>query len=198
MKTGDINHAYKKQAVLDMKNGDYYAFKHIYTSYGRRVFTMAYSYLKSREDTEELVQEVFLKLWRYRNNIDADRPLEAYLFRIAKNEIFSFIRKRKPPFSSLEVLQIDPQDGSQPDMIYSANSNREVVTKIIEELSEKTRQVFLLRRVEDLSCSEIAEKMAISVKTVENHMTRAQNFLRTRLREEEILLWIIICLSAGQ
>ena len=188
---------YEKQVVVDLKKGNYHAFKQIYTSYSRRVFTMSYAYFKSREDAEDLVQEVFIKLWRYRKNIDLNRPLEHYLFRIAKNEIISFIRKQKNKEASLEGLIIDPQETMQPDMVYTAKSAREAVKRIIEELSEKTRQVFLLRRVENLSNSEIAAKMGVSVKTVENHMTRAQNFLRSRLREEEILLWIMMYLSAN-
>jgi RNA polymerase sigma-70 factor (ECF subfamily) len=177
----------ERQVIIDLKKGDDYALKHLYTLYSRRIFTMGYGYFKSKEDTEELVQEVFIKLWKYRNNIDPDRPLEAYLFRIAKNEIISFIRKRKINVIHLEDLQIEPQGGWQPDMIYSYKSAGEVVKKIIQELSERTCQVFLLRRVDNLSNSEIAKKMSVSVKTVENHIPRAQNFLKSRLRDEEIL-----------
>lgn len=185
----------ERQVIIDLQKDSYSAFKQIYLAYSRKVYTLVYSYFKSKEDSEELVQEIFLKIWRYRGNLDPDRPFENYLFRLAKNEIISFIRKRKTKTVSLDGVTFELSGGLEPDMVYSFKSSKEVVRNIVEELSEKTRQVFLLRRVENLSNSEIARKLGISIKTVENHMTRAQNFLRKRLKEEEILVWILMYIS---
>ena len=185
----------EKQVILDLQKDSYSAFKQLYLAYSRRVYTLVYSYFKSKEDSEELVQEIFLKIWRYRGNLDPDRPFENYLFRLAKNEIISFIRKQKTKTVSLDGVTYEPSGGLEPDMVYSFKTSKETVRNIIGELSEKTRQVFLLRRVDNLSNSEIAQKLGISIKTVENHMTRAQNFIRVRLKEEEILVWILMYMS---
>ncbi|MBB3697803.1 RNA polymerase sigma-70 factor [Flammeovirga yaeyamensis] len=181
-----------KTILQDFKDGKAYALKSLFDQYGKRVYGMVYGYFKSKEESEETVQDVFLKLWRYKDNINVEQGVEAYLFRITKNEILNRIRKQK-----LVTVDIDGTGGEvvslteTPEDIIDFKMKMEVVAEIIKELPDKAKAVFMKKRMECKTNKEIAEEMGISVKTVENHMTRASSLIKKRLSEEQIIVFMI-------
>ena len=145
------------------------------------------------DDAKEIVQDVFINLWNKRETISSEKSVKSYLFTSVKNRCFNFIRDNKKFRSN--VLDIDIAD-YEVTFENDSFSEPELQTKInnaINKLPEKCRQVFKLSRIEELKYKEIADKLSISVKTVEAQMSKALKVLRKELKEyiTVILLFLI-------
>ncbi len=159
------------------------AFDAIYEQYSKRLYVFVFRYLKQEADTEEIVQEVFLKLWESRNKIDLCASFDSFLFTIAYNNTISLLRKKVNEKKYLEHLvnrqQINNADALI-DEIHFREINRQVKL-LIEELTPRQKEIFKLSREEGLTHAEIAEKLHISVNTVKNHLVAALAFLKSNI-----------------
>ncbi len=140
-----------------------------------------YRIIPEPETAEDLAQEVFLELWRRRESLHISTSLAAYLRRAAVNKALNHLRDRKASWSDDAELPAlpDTQPNSQSQL--ETTELQHLVDQYIEQLPEKCRLVFILSRFESLSHAEIAEQLNISVKTVENQITKALRFLRQAL-----------------
>lgn len=140
-----------------------------------------YRIIPEPETAEDLAQEVFLELWRRRESLQISTSPAAYLRRAAVNKALNYLRDRKITWGDDAELPSlpDTQPGTQSQL--EAAELQRLLDQYIEELPEKCRLVFILSRFESLSHAEIAEQLHISVKTVENQMTKALRFLRQAL-----------------
>ncbi len=140
-----------------------------------------YRIVPEPETAEDLAQEVFLELWRRRESLQISTSPVAYLRRAAVNKALNYLRDHKIARADDTELPLlpDAQPGMQSQL--EAVELQRLVDQYIEELPEKCRLVFILSRFESLSHAEIAEQLQISVKTVENQMTKALRFLRQAL-----------------
>jgi len=160
----------------------------------RNFFTplMAFSrrILGDEDDAREVVHQVFINLWEKRSELDFSTSLKSYLFTSVNNRSLNMIRDRKK-FSSEEV----PERAGEWDVSaqIEAIELEEKIRAAIETLPERCREVFELNRFEGLKYSEIASQLDISVKTVENQMTKALRILREQLGKYlSILLWLLL------
>lgn len=181
-----------------LKKGDMAAFDTIYEKYSKRLYAFVFRYLKQEEDTEEIVQEVFLKLWECRKNIDLHASFDSYLFTIAYNTTITLLRKKVNEKKYQEYL-INRQLINDADEIINEIHFREVniqVKSLLDELTPRQKEVFLLSREEGLTHAEIAEKLHISANTVKNHIVTALSFLKSRIPDGSfsILLFIYLFL----
>ena len=179
MKTKYISEA---EWILALKVGDLQAFNDLFDCYGKRLYYFSIRYLKLEENAEEIVQEVFMKIWNNRLELSAQKSLEAYLFTIARNGILNTIRKSKSEQAYLNYAKINPGKNVLLDEELNFNELEKAYHQVIEQLSPRRKEIFLLSREQSLSNAEIAEKMNISVKTVENQMTSAISEIRKNLR----------------
>lgn len=168
--------------VFALKDGNLWAFNELFDRYGKRLHRFAVAYLKSTENAEEIVQEVFLKIWNNREEISPDKSFESYLFTIAKNGILNTIRKSKSEQAYLNFAKLNPGKNVLLDEELDFNELERAYKNAVDQLSPRRKEIFLLSRVHSLSNAEIAEKMNISVKTVENQMTSALAEVRKNLR----------------
>lgn len=156
-----------------------YAFQLLFDRHRNRIYQTAIRYLKSPVLAQEVVQDVFLKLWFERRNIRQDLPLEAWLFTIAKNNLLNRLKKLATEWKALKDLKflgiqsVNNTEDTLQDIQY-----KELLQKAIKTLPEQQRTVFLLARTEHLTYIQIAEKMAISPLTVKTHMSRALNSIK--------------------
>lgn len=173
-------------ALLNLlKNGDHRAFEQLFERYAQKVFVFSLTYLKDEDEAQEVVQEVFLKIWLNRTNLKTDTSFQSYLFTIAFNLIRkSFNRKARNDQYMLEA--IDTLDAGQDVVDYETNYGliTEKLEQFIGKMPEKRKKIFILRKKQGRSVREIAEEMGISVKTVENQITEAMKYLKTRFEEE--------------
>jgi RNA polymerase sigma-70 factor (ECF subfamily) len=171
------------ELVKLLKNGDMRAFDAIYEKYSRKLYGFVLRYLKQETDAEEIVQEVFFKIWKSRSRIDIYSSFESFLFTIAYNSTISLLRKRANEKNYLEYLkqrqQIDQASNQIDEIQY--NELNEQVESLLNELTPRQKEIFRLSRYEGLSHEEIANKLNISVNTVKNHLVAALSFLKSNL-----------------
>ena len=179
MKTNYIS---ETEWILALKEGDLVAFNHLFDRYGKRLYHFSIGYLKSAENAEEIVQEVFMRIWENRLELSAQKSIDAYLFTIARNGILNTIRKSKSEQAYLKYTKINSGKSVLLDEELNFNELEEAYNQVIEQLSPRRKEIFLLSKAQSFSNVEIAKKMNISVKTVENQMTSAISEIRKNLR----------------
>jgi len=168
-----------------MKAGNSYAFEKLYFRYCKKLYNFVFSICKNREDTEELVQLVFMKVWEKRAEIDTELSFSGYIFRIAKNSLLNKIKKRINERVYLDYLLSRPEDlsNSVEKNINFLELNLEI-ERLINNIPEKRREIFLLSRMEGLTYREIAAKLSISVNTVNTQISKSLEELRDRLPDK--------------
>jgi RNA polymerase sigma-70 factor (ECF subfamily) len=172
-----------KEMIRGLMSDDKSAIDLIYKIYHQRIYSFAFSYLKMTEDAMDIVHEVFMKLWEHRAQIEADGNIESLIFTIARNTILSTFRKKaseRKYLDHLTALSITEDSGTEELLDYQFM--KEQVDELIDQLPPKRRTIFMISRNEGLANKEIAEKLNISEKTVEDHMTKALAFLRSRMK----------------
>ena len=181
-----------------LKEGDEKAFTAIYIRYNKMLYVLAYKYLKDSFRAEDIVQQVFLKLWEARSLFAGAINLRNYLYTSAKNLILNEIRDN---FSDMEknyaVIQNRPEFE---DKLQSGLEEKDLFQhfyKILAELPEQKRKVCLLKIRDNLSNQEVADKLHISVPTVKSHYSQAIKLLRDKMgRLLGILLLVCKWLSS--
>lgn len=144
----------------------------------------AQKYVKDFEAAKEIVQDSFLSLWEKRETIDMDRPVKSYLTMVIHNKCTNYLRDNRkfdPYILNIEnLLDVPEYEGS--DSLVE-NELKAKIDSAILELPDKCREVFTMNRYENLKYQEIADKLQISVKTVETQMSKALQHMRIRLAE---------------
>lgn len=177
-------HNYISEAdwIFALKEGNLKAFSELFDRYGKRLYHFSMGYLKSVEDAEEIVQDVFLKIWNIREELLVDKSFDSYLITIAKNAILNTIRKSKSEQAYLNYAKLHPDKNVLLDDELNFNELEKAYNESVDLLSPRRKEVFLLSKEQFLSNAEIAIKMNISVKTVESQMTTAFSEIRKNLR----------------
>lgn len=176
------------ELVEKLRQGDLDAFDEVFKKYGDRLFGFAMSYLKSKEETEGLVQNVFLKIWENKKNLKKESSLKSYLFTIAYHEMCQIFRKKQMHEKFLSDRGATNYSGVNLDEQIEYKATLEQVEKLIEKLPEKQRVIFEKSRKEGKSTKEIAEEMNLAPGTVDNQISAALKFLRKHVSESNFAL----------
>ncbi|MBE9583157.1 RNA polymerase sigma-70 factor [Mucilaginibacter sp. JRF] len=166
-----------------LKQHNVHAFNELYLRYSKDMYAMAYKRLRSKEDVQDILQEVFVSLWHNAASIDEELPLGPYLFRALKNKIVDFFYKNKDR-DIIPVILCDDKLEAKFNTDNERFLNKELETLLnneIERLPEKMREVFILSRREYLSNDKIAERLSISSQTVKNQISLALKKLKLAL-----------------
>ncbi|MEH3114306.1 RNA polymerase sigma factor [Pedobacter terrae] len=170
------------QLIFHMQHGDQGAFTEIYRRFWDKVFAVAYHRLANQAEAEEVVQEVFLSLWKRRSNLQIQYSLRTYLSAATKYQV---INKQSRGYSFAEkgnsLDDIAEQGIDTTELWFSERELRQELDKHINELPLKCRLIFKMSREEYMSNAAIAEELDVSEKTVEAHITRALKILRGKL-----------------
>ena len=177
-----------QQLVVSLKKGDPFAYDRLVTKYSKKLYFFAKGYLNSNEDAEGLVQEVFLKIWEKRKELKEDLSFNSFLFTVTFNAIRQYFRKKSREKKHLDTY-FENFEESQNETVLDIEYNNllELANKAIDKLPEKRKRIFMLSRHEGLSNAEIASRLQISIKTVENQMTQALKFMREHLGQDTLL-----------
>jgi len=167
------------------------AFEAIYRKHWSQLMISAYNVLEDREVCRDILQDVFTDLWVRRRTTFID-SLPSYLKVAVRNKVFKQLRKGYLSRKHLDSLEKISFSNATEDLV-NFNQMKESYEKSLAELPEKCKEIFLLRRVEQLSVKEIAEKLFISPKTVENQITKAQKLLRSKM-DGVLLVFIMMYL----
>lgn len=180
-----------EQLITLMQENDLGAFERIYNKYWSKLYLSAYNILRDRQVAEDITQEVLVSLWMKRANLQLS-SLNGYLQTSVRYQVFNIIRSgkvRADLFNKLEELFAN--NGGE-EMLSEKDINR-LLEQGIAELPEKCRRIFVMSRREHLTTKEIAERLGIAPKTVENQLTVALNRLRKTLGDFVCLAAIILC-----
>ncbi|MEM1138138.1 MAG: RNA polymerase sigma-70 factor, partial [Bacteroidota bacterium] len=158
-----------KDLIVRIKENSTEAFDILFMRYFQKLYHFAYKFLKSHEEAEEIVQEVFIQLWEKRLQLNPEYSFNSYIFTVAKNKVLNVIRKKVSEKKYLESITTKGvlHDFSTENDIHFKELN-EISKEAINALSPKRKMIFQLSREKDMTYEEIAQQLGISKKTVEN------------------------------
>lgn len=170
------------ELVERIRSSDHIAFETLFNKYHSKLCVFSNSYVKSLDIARDVVQEVFIKIWNNREDFYINQSLKAYLYMAVRNQSLNFLQQRKQKQRLKEMLKRrqDLNDEIRQDKFHTEELT-ERVWKLVEQLPERRRTIFILYRKHGLSYVEIAEVMDIARKTVENQLGKSLNFLRENL-----------------
>jgi len=177
-----LRHQYTDEELINLLLQDSErAIELIFEQYYAYICKAVYKMLSDRSVTEDLAQEVFLELWRKRQQLNISTSLKAYLRRAAVNRSLNYIRDQRIKFT--DEAQAPPLESNVAGALQrlQAEELQERIDQAIDALPDRCRIVFVLSRFEDMSYNEIAAQLDISSKTVENQISKALRLLRLAL-----------------
>ena len=173
--------------VERLQKGDVEAFDLIYDKYSGKLYAFGLKYCRSTAEAEELVQSVFLKLWENYKNLKKESSFKSYLFTISYNEICKLFRKRNYQQKFInDTLYENSQSFTEIEDGIDYQSVLDRVQQIVDKLPERQKTIFLKSRQEGKSSKEIAKEVGLSPGTVDNYISEALKFIRSRLNNESL------------
>lgn len=171
-------------AILNsLKLGDNKAFEMVFRKYNKRIYSFVVSTLFDKDIAEDITQSVFLSIWEHREKIDTSKNFQAYVFTIAKNMVYRHTENmlRNYRFEEYVRMYVNHNDTSQEERIDASLLEQEIM-RMIEQLPEARKRIFIMSFKEELTNKEIAEQLSISPKTVDTQIRRSLDFIRKNLK----------------
>ncbi|MBN8824555.1 MULTISPECIES: RNA polymerase sigma-70 factor [unclassified Spirosoma] len=169
--------------LVYLRTGDELAFRAIYQRYWKKLYSIALRKVESVEIVEEIVQDIFLKLWERRDNLRVEH-LEAYLFTAVRYAIINHIKATIIHEKYADyIVDLSSEAVNTTDEQLKLNELMSVVERQLNDLPDKTQQIFRLNRLEHHSIKEISSRLKVPERTVEYHLSQAIKTLRVYLRD---------------
>lgn len=181
----------EKELVRKLKEGDSFAFEVLFYKYRNKIKGFAKKMVPAQIDPEEIVQEVFVKVWLKKEAINPEKDFQSYLFSIAKHLVLDHLKSavnRKLYYVS-EHFHQDLLVDEGVDTSISENAEEKLM-RLIDQIPERRRAIFCLSRFEGLSYKQIAERLNISENTVDSQIRNALAFLRKEFRKMVVLAFL--------
>lgn len=191
-----IDEHINEKLIARFRDGDMDAFRNIYNSFCEPLYRFAFSYLKDSFEAEEIVQDVFLKVWEKRDEVDEHKSFKSYLYRITVNKIFNELKHRvvKQKYEQ-HALKIEQAPGETPESSIQFQELNTKIEQLLLKLPEQQRNIFIMSRWKGLTNAEIAENLRLSIRTVENQIYRAAKFIKLHLNDDYPLVILLIVFS---
>jgi len=172
-----------RQLVSRLKVGDKKAFEEIFRKYREKIYYFAIRYYNSAEDAENVVQDVFIKLWDEREGLREELSLNNYIYTIAKNHLFNIQRKKinEKAYHSYIVDHLVQVSNLENELIYA--DLKAGIDKVIDELPAQRKKVFIMSNFDGISNKELASLLNLSVRTIEVHKSLALQTIRKALKK---------------
>jgi len=174
----------ESEIIGRIRNGDKGQFELLFRSSYVSLVRYAKTLIKDHDTAEEIVQDLFFRLWQDREKLNIESSLNGYLFRSVHNKCLHYIEHKKVVDRHAGEMSLSRQeDQESPSDILLYKELQAKIAAILERLPERCGQIFYMSRFEGLKYAEIAEKLSVSVKTVESNMGRALKEFRKELTE---------------
>lgn len=176
------------ELLIRVKKSDGDAFRQLFDLYAPRVFSFVNQYVRTKAEGEDLTQTVFLRIWEKRAQLNVDRNPEALIFTIARNLLIDHFRQTARRIQEMPLIadNLEVNSSMRADDQVMFHQITRIYRQALEALPPRRRDIFTLSRHEGMSNREIAQKMGLSIKTVENQMTAALAFIRDFLSREDV------------
>lgn len=173
-----------RELLLRLQNGDVIAFDIIYTHYADIIALRLHKLIKLPDIVEEIHQDVFIRLWNHRNNIEPNTVLRAYLCTIARNLAIDFYRKaaRDKELES-QLLDYVTLSYNPIDTLLNYKETKEIIESVISKLPPRRQQVFRMIKMEGKSYIEASQYFGVSMSTIKDHMEKSVEFLKHQLKQ---------------
>jgi RNA polymerase sigma-70 factor (ECF subfamily) len=181
----------ESELLLDVSKGDIKAFRRLYEHWEPNLSSFIYQITKSKELTLEIVQDVFLKIWMTREQLQEVKNFKAYLYAVSKNQAINALKKS---IAELEKLKLYAQNPP----LYSEETDDfkeyrfSLIDEAIDRLPNRQKEVFLLHRYEKLTYREIANRLGIGKESVKSHLSLSIKAIRTHIRSRISLIILFI------
>lgn len=183
----------EKLLVQQLQRSEVKAFDALFQNYSERLYRFAFSMLKNQEDAKEIVQEAFLRIWNKREEINSEKSFKSFLFSISYNLIIDQLRIRlKNQEYRKFLVHFFESENFELDNKLDYDKIVSQIRSAVEELPEKRKQIYILSRELGLNNKEIAARLEISVKTVENQITLALRHLKMRLGKDMLTVVLFL------
>jgi RNA polymerase sigma-70 factor, ECF subfamily len=182
-----------REHILRIKQGDAKSFELLFNTYYAQLCAYANRFLNDSDEAEEIAQDVFVRLWNSRTNLDEDDSIKGYLFTAVKNKCLHCLEHKKVKDKYASILYhvyTTVHEQTVHDQFVASELQVEI-DKALEDLPKQCRTVFQLNREKGLKYAEIATHLNISQKTVETQMSRALSKLKVQLRDYMLMLILI-------
>lgn len=161
-----------------LREGDEKAFEKIYLNYYKKTLYFITGLVKSEDDAKELTQEVFIKLWTNRETLDPERSVHSYMYTIARNAAFNFLKHKLVEINYMNEYAAQNIETETSDEILFAKEMALLIEMSVGKMPAQRRKIYQMSRNEGLNNEEIATRLQISKKTVENQLSLALRELK--------------------
>ncbi len=168
----------EQELMYQLGRGDQTAFRTIFLRYYPKVRSFVLGLLQSEDDAEDLTQEIFAKLWIKRASFTEVQNFGVYLFVLSRNAAYNFLKARQAQREQLNVIPLEEEDNHSPHEDLVAKDLTLLIDMVVENMPPQRRLIYKLSREAGMSNGEIAEKLQLAKKTVENHLNLALKELR--------------------
>ena len=184
----------ERQTITLLLQGDEATYERVYKQYFQLLYAYAYSVIEDDMQAEEIVQQLFLKIWEKKDQLHIETSLQAYLYKSVYFQSLNYIKhlKVRNEHQKHTVFQMKQSQAEQAGQQLDLKLLESRFRKALSDLPEQCRTVFQLSRFEELKYREIAGRLGISEKTVEHHMGKALRVLRTKLADFLVLLLLLL------
>jgi RNA polymerase sigma-70 factor (ECF subfamily) len=176
-----------------IRQNDKEAFKLLYNRYSKKIYFFSLRYLCNDIEAEELVQSVFINIWEYRESLDPASSVKSYIYKSAVNYIYNYLKKKaiRARFIESEFNKGEIHSNHTYEQVFFHDLERSV-NNIVENLPSQQQKIFHLSRYEGLTTKEIAKKLFLSERTVENQIYRSLKIIKNTLRGAIVFALMLI------
>ena len=182
----------ERELLEQLSAGDRAAFTRIYNEHYSNLYRYLFVVTKSAEASEEILQDVFLKLWIKRATLTGVLSLKDYLFRMARNRVFDARRKDIRHDQYLKAITTNDQSSNEVFDAVILKEYHQVVQNGITQMPERRQQIFMMNAQEELTAREIAERLNLSLAVVKKQLYEAQQYLRKYLEKHGDMLFVVM------
>lgn len=170
--------------LAELRNGSQDAFVKIYEKYWEKLYYVCFQRTLSREETEDIIHELFLDIWNKKESIEIRTTFAAYIYTALKYKIFRLIDSKIVRRKYMEHFgDEEPASSITTEQLLDFNELYDLIEQSVENLPDKCKMIFKMSRDENLSAEEISRELNISSNTVQNQITKAKKIIRKRLKK---------------
>ncbi len=165
-----------------IRNDNLEAFALLYNRYSKKIYSFSLKYLRNRPEAEDLVQNVFKNLWEHRKSLDKNQSVKSYIYKSVVNHIYNIFKKRalRTRYLGYEMSRRDHFSNPTYDLVFTHDLEN-TINNVVANLPPQQHKIFSMSRGENYSHEEIAKKLDLSVRTVENQIYRTLKVIRKHL-----------------
>lgn len=167
-----------KDTVERLTLGDRDTYHSVFKKAYPKVYSFAFGFLKNREDAEDIAQTVFIRLWTKRTNLEGIDNLDAYLYVMTKNCVLNFLSQRKVYITDISEMYNTIANTASPEEIIEERDLKLLIDMVVGNMPSQRQSVYRMSREERLTNEEIAQRMGLQKKTIENHLNLALKDIR--------------------